>query len=93
MDGQSVNVDTPIATSGSSYNLAINSIFRDMSFDLNSIKYYGGTSGKVSVVPTSNTEITIASTNTLTPNTDFITINVKRGEKVFGTIYCKVVAE
>lgn len=93
MDGQSVNVDTPIATSGSSYKLAINSIFRDMSFDLNSIKYYGGTSGKVSVIPTSNTEITIASTDTLTAGTDFITINVKRGDKVFGTIYCKVVAE
>ena len=35
----------------------------------------------------SNTEIKIASTDTLTADTDFFTINVKRGGKVFGTIF------
>ena len=86
-DGQSVNIDAPIATSGSEVVLAINSIFRDMSFDLDSIKYYGGTTGKVTITPISNTEIKIASTDTLTADTDFFTINVKRGGKVFGTIF------
>lgn len=92
LSGQSLAINTPIATSGSSYSLQINSAFKNMSFDLNSVKFYGGLSGKVNLLPQSNTELTIKSTDTLTADSMYFTIDVKRGSEVFGTLYCVVKA-